>query len=193
MNDGFDVGQRLLELRRRAGLSQRALAARAEVPHAQISQIESNRISPSIASLRRILGGLGLTMAEFFEPERKEADQVFFAAEELTDLTSALGRSDAAGEPRLIMRQVGNALAHGLQIMHERYLPGADTGETLLEHGAHEGGFVIAGQIEITVGTQRRVLGPGEAFLFDSRLPHRFRNAGDEVAEVISACTPPYL
>jgi mannose-6-phosphate isomerase-like protein (cupin superfamily) len=77
--------------------------------------------------------------------------------------------------------------------MHERYLPGADTGETLLEHPAHEGGFVVAGKVEITVGTQRRVLGPGEAYLFDSRLPHRFRNAGDEPAEVISACTPPYL
>jgi len=193
MNDGFDVGQRLLELRRRAGLSQRALATRAQVPHAQISQIESNKISPSIASLRRVLGGLGLSMAEFFEPERKEADQVFFAANELTDLTSALGHGKDGGEPLVIMRQVGNALAHGLQILHERYLPGADTGETLLEHSAHEGGMVIAGHIEITVGTQRRVLGPGEAYLFDSRLPHRFRNAGDEVAEIMSACTPPYL
>jgi mannose-6-phosphate isomerase-like protein (cupin superfamily) len=41
------------------------------------------------------------------------------------------------------------------------------------------------------VGDQRRVLGPGDAYYFDSRLPHRFRNIGEEVCEIVSACTPP--
>jgi mannose-6-phosphate isomerase-like protein (cupin superfamily) len=35
------------------------------------------------------------------------------------------------------------------------------------------------------------VLVPGDGYIFDSRLPHRFRNASDQVCEVISACTPP--
>lgn len=191
--DHFDVGKRLLELRKRAGLSQRALASRSSVPHGQISQIEQNRISPSIASLRKILGGLSMTMAEFFEPDRSTQDQVFFRPDELVDLTSQLAQGEGEQEGRIAMRQVGNAVAHNLQILHERYLPGADTGETALEHNAHEGGFIIAGEIELTVGTQRRILRTGEAYLFDSRLPHRFRNVGREVAEIISACTPPYL
>ncbi len=191
--DHFDVGKRLLELRMRAGLSQRALATRSNVPHGQISQIEQNRISPSIASLRKILGGLSMTMAEFFEPDRSTQDQVFFGPDELVDLTSQLGHADGEEESRIVMRQIGNAVAHNLQILHERYFPGADTGETSLEHNAHEGGFVIAGEIELTVGSQCRILRKGEAYLFDSRLPHRFRNIGKEVAEIISACTPPYL
>ena len=37
------------------------------------------------------------------------------------------------------------------------------------------------------------VLKAGDGFLFDSRRPHRFRNVGDRAAEVVSACTPPYL
>ena len=36
-----------------------------------------------------------------------------------------------------------------------------------------------------------RMLGPGDAFYFDSRLPHRFRNPGNEECEVVTACTPP--
>jgi transcriptional regulator with XRE-family HTH domain len=191
--DEFDVGARLLELRARLGLSQRALAERAGVPHGQISQIEQNRVSPSVASLRKILSGLSMTMAEFFEPERGFVNQIFFSATELVDLTSRLGDATGDGVPRVSMRQVGNALAHGLQILHECYLPGADTGKSALEHNAHEGGFVIAGEIEITVGSQRRILGKGESYLFDSSLPHRFRNLGTEPAEIISACTPPYL
>jgi mannose-6-phosphate isomerase-like protein (cupin superfamily) len=37
------------------------------------------------------------------------------------------------------------------------------------------------------------VLKAGDAYLFDSSLPHRFRNTGDSVVEIVSACTPPYL
>lgn len=40
-----------------------------------------------------------------------------------------------------------------------------------------------AGRIELTVGTLTRVLNPGDAYYFDSRLPHRFRNVGDGPAE----------
>lgn len=189
----FDVGQRLKELRTAAGLSQRQLAARAGVPHAQISMIESNRSSPSVASLRKILGGIPLTMTEFFEPDRGEATNWHFRPEELIDLTSRLYTSDDACSRRLTLRQVGNARAHNLQILHEHYEPGADTGPSMLEHDAHEGGIVISGQLEVTVAGVVRLLGPGEAYLFDSRQPHRFRNVGDCRVEVFSACTPPYL
>ncbi len=190
MSEEFDVGSRLRTLRNAAGLSQRQLAEASDVPHGQVSMIETNRSSPSVASLRKILGGLGISMAEFFEPEEAPEDQVFFAAHEFSDLTSAL-YADATG--RLELRQVGDAKKRGLQILHERYAPGADTGETLLEHEASEGGLVISGEIEVTVGTQTRVLGPGEAYLFDSRQPHRFRNISEVEAVVVSACTPPYL
>jgi mannose-6-phosphate isomerase-like protein (cupin superfamily) len=78
-----------------------------------------------------------------------------------------------------------------LQIIRERYAPGADTGQTLLHHAAEEGGVVLKGHVEVTVGDQRRVLGPGDAYYFNSRLPHRFRNVGEEEAEIVSACSPP--
>ena len=63
----------------------------------------------------------------------------------------------------------------------------------MLRHASEEGAVVIRGQLEVTVGDQRRVLGPGEAYYFDSRLPHRFRNLGEEVCELVSACTPAEL
>lgn len=186
MDDDFDVGGRLKALRQERGLSQRQLADRAGVPHGQISMIETGRSSPSVASLRRILGGLGITMSTFFEPDHTPLGQVFFRAGELTDLTSKLYDG-------VTIKQVGNALAHGLQVLHERYEPGADTGEAMLDHEANEGGIVVSGQIEVTVGGQCQVLGPGDAFLFDSRAPHRFRNPGDTPTVIVSACTPPYL
>ena len=186
----FDVGNRLRALRTAQGFSQRQLADAAGVPHGQISMIETNRSSPSVASLRKILGGLGLGMAEFFEPESPAGQAVFFRADDLSDLTSRLYHSQGG---KIALKQVGDARAHGLQILHETYEPGADTGETMLAHDASEGGIVVSGCVEVTVGAKVSVLKAGDAYLFDSRTPHRFRNTSKTQAVVISACTPPYL
>ena len=56
--------------------------------------------------------------------------------------------------------------------------PGADTGTDMLRHAGEEGGVVVRGRIELTVGGETRVLGPGDAYYFTSALPHRFRNLG---------------
>ncbi|WP_193175214.1 cupin domain-containing protein [Oricola nitratireducens] len=189
----FDVGARMRELRQRAGFSQRQLAESAGVPHGQISMIETNKSSPSVASLRKILGGLGIGMSDFFEHDSPQPGNPFFTPAELRDLTSRLFSEREGAEGMITLKQVGDARLHNLQILHETYEPGADTGEELLEHPANEGGIVIAGELEITVGDKVSVLKAGDSFLFDSRQPHRFRNISDRPAIVVSACTPPYL
>ena len=182
MTESFDVGARLRAVREMHGLSQRELAKRAGVSNAIISLIEQNRSSPSVGSLKRVLDGLPISLADFFAGETAARPQVFFGAAELVELAGG----------KISYRQIGRDLTgHQLQILHERYAPGADTGETMLRHESDEGGVVIRGRLEVTVGDQRRVLGPGDAYYFDSRIPHRFRTVGEEECEVVSACTPP--
>lgn len=188
----FDVGSRLKELRNAAGYTQRELAGRAGVPHGLISVIEQNRSSPSVSSLRKIIGGLNLTLAEFFKEAKPNGQQIFFKKEELSDLTSLMPLGTAATPPIHIV-QVGDAKVANLQVLYERYETGADTGETMFQHEAHEGGYVIAGTLELTVGDRVGLLGPGDGFLFDSRTPHRYRNAGHGVLELVVANTPPFL
>jgi mannose-6-phosphate isomerase-like protein (cupin superfamily) len=90
------------------------------------------------------------------------------------------------------LRLVGDRLGkRSMTILHERYAPDADTGETMLTHAGEEGGVVVKGRIELTVGGESRVLGPGDAYYFKSTLPHRFRNVGREECEIVSASSPP--
>lgn len=189
----FDVGGRLKELRVLFGLSQRQLAEAANVPHGQISMIETNKSSPSVASLRKILGGMNIGMAEFFEPETSHGSDVFFTPSQLRDLTTRIYSGRPGTDGKISLKQVGDARAHNLQILHETYEPGADTGGDMIEHVASEGGIVVSGEIELTVGDRTAILKAGDAYLFNSKEPHRFRNVGDRPATVISACTPPYL
>jgi transcriptional regulator with XRE-family HTH domain len=178
----FDLGERLKTVRQMYGLSQRELAKRAGVTNGLISLIEQNRTSPSVGSLKKVLDGLPISFSDFFAADIPLQPQVFFRAEDLVDLT----------EGDVSYRQVGTDLrGRALQMLHERYAPGADTGRTPLSHRAEECGIVVKGRIELTVGGKKKVLGPGDAYYFDSRLPHRFRNVGDEECELVSACSPP--
>ena len=176
------LGPRLQRLRRRLGLSQRKLAKLAGVSNATISLIEHGRTDPSTGLLKRILDALGVSFAEFFSQETRTPDKVFFTNDELSRISSGAIRYD----------QVGSDLRDAqLQILYERYEPGADTGQSMLSHPAEEGGIILQGRLEVTVADQVQVLGAGDAYRFNSRLPHRFRNTGSEACVVVSACTPP--
>ncbi|WID95230.1 cupin domain-containing protein [Bosea vestrisii] len=178
----IDIGGRLRQLRLAHNLSQRELAKRTGVTNSTISLIESNSSNPSVGALKRILDGIPIGLAEFFafEPERRR--KAFYAAEELTEI----------GKGAISFRQVGdNLFGRSLQILRERYQPGADTGKVPLVHEGEEGGIVLSGRLEVTVEEERRILGPGDAYYFESRRPHRFRCVGPVPCDVISACTPP--
>ena len=177
-----NLGLRLKTLRTARGMSQRRLAASAGVSNATISLIEHGRTDPSMGLLKRILDGLGVSFAEFFASDAGGQEQVFFRKGELSEISSG----------PISYRQVGSDLAGSqLQILYERYRPGADTGQSMLSHDAEEGGIILEGRLEVTVGDQVQTLSAGDAYRFNSRLPHRFRNTGNEDCVIVSACTPP--
>jgi transcriptional regulator with XRE-family HTH domain len=177
-----DIGERLKAIRSRHALSQRALAKRAGVTNGIISMIEQNRSSPSVATLKKILDGFGMSLADFFGADRPVQDHTFYRASDLVEIGGGL----------LSYRQLGaNLRGKAIQILHERIQPSADTGPGMLHHESEEGGIVVRGEVELTVGAQTRVLRAGEGYYFDSRTPHRFRNLGQEPCEIVSACSPP--
>ncbi len=177
-----EVGYRLRYLREKLGISQRTLAKRVGVANSTLSLIEAGKTNPSVGALKRILDGLPIGMSEFFAFEPETDKSVFFMAEELKEI----------GKGSLSLRQVGkNLFGHSLQILHETYEVNADTGRVMYEHEGEEGGIIVSGRIEITVGTDRKILGPGDAYLFNSLTPHRFRAVGPKKCVIVSACTPP--
>lgn len=180
----MDIGQRLKEIRIQRGLSQRELAARAGLTNGTISLIETDKTSPSVASLKSLLDAIPISMAEFFGSIEEATPKIFFRADELTDVAPS-------GPGQVSLRQLGNAQKHTLQVLHETYPPGADTGPEFLAHEGEEAGIITRGQIELTVGEEVGLLNCGDGYIFDSRLPHRFRNIGSEPCEIVSALTPP--
>lgn len=182
-NSNEMLGTRIKKLRAQKGISIRSLAEASGLTHPFISMVERNLNSPSVSSLKKLLSALGVTLSEFFADKNSLERVAFYRADELTEL--------ADGE-KLSYRQVGaNLQGAEMMILHERYAPGADTGEDQYHHQAQEGGIVIKGKLLITVGDESKVLQEGDAYYFDSTIPHKMQNIFDEECVVVSAVTPP--
>ena len=179
----MDIGARLQLVRKSKGLSQRELAKRVGVTNSTISLIEQNKVSPSVSSLKKVLDGIPISLADFFtlDLEKGLPDSPFYVADELPDVGSNGIHYFLVGQHRP-QRQ--------MCILREVMPPGTDTGESMLLHEGEEGGVVVEGEVEVTVGDLVRVLRAGEAYYFESKVPHRFRNTGEVDAVIFSANTP---
>ncbi len=179
----MNIGLRLQEVRHKKGLSQRELAKRVGVTNSTISLIEQNKVSPSISSLKKVLDGIPISLSDFFtvDIDTGTNDTPFYGKDEQLDV----------GNGEIHYYLIGqNRPQRQMCILREIMPPGSDTGKDMLSHEGEEGGVIIKGQIELTVADEVRVLGPGDAYYFESKSPHRFRNVGKTEAILVSANTP---
>ena len=179
----MDVGARLKAIRTLRNISQRELAKRAGVTNSTISMIEKNSVSPSISSLKKVLNGIPISLVEFFNEDynSEQNKQVVYTQDELMDI--------GAGDVQ--MNLVGKSFPRRqMTFLVETYPPNADTGTEMLQNDAEEGGYIIEGQIELTVGNDVYILKANDSYYFDNNKPHRFRNPFDEVCKIVSATTP---
>jgi quercetin dioxygenase-like cupin family protein len=54
-------------------------------------------------------------------------------------------------------------------------------------------GFVLEGQLTVSVGNETYVLSPGDSIHYQALQPHCWRNDGDEPCTALWAASPPVL
>lgn len=181
--DELNIAPRLKALRQQKKLSLRELGRQTGIAVSFLSALEVGRNNVSVAKLKTILDALGTTLGAFFGQAAAPASQVVYRRDQLVEISGQRGisfREVAAGRP-----------GRALQLLLERYEAGADTGAEFYRHEAEEAGIVLKGTLELTVDEETYLLQPGDAYYFDSRRPHRFRNVGRGAVEAISVNTPP--
>lgn len=183
------VGSRLREERERRGLSLRELARRVGVSPSLVSQIELDRVNPSVSTLYALVTELGMTMSDVFAGEQQP-----------TRVVQASPDGDGNGLVALPgLRRVLN-LASGVrwerltphsdpevEFLYVVYPVGAEScpADALVTHGGREYGYVTSGTLGVHVGFDEYELGPGASIAFDSSLPHRLWTVGDEPVHAI--------
>ena len=65
----WDGAQTLIDARRRSGLTQQTLAERSGIRQSVISRLERGNGNPSIRTLQRLAGGMGMKLELTFVPD----------------------------------------------------------------------------------------------------------------------------
>jgi transcriptional regulator with XRE-family HTH domain len=170
-----DIGPKLRALRKRRGLSLRALAELCGLSVNTISLVERGKTSPSVATLHRLATALGVSLPFFFE-EEEQRDVVFVKADR-----RARTRSDS-----VIMENLGSGLRdQAMEPLLVILQPGAGSGDDPIVHLGHEFVFCLEGEIEYEIRDDRYVLDAGDSLIFEAHLPHRWRNTGDSSSTVL--------
>jgi transcriptional regulator with XRE-family HTH domain len=177
-----DVGERLRDIRRSRRATLRTVADRAGVSESFLSQVERGRASASIASLRRIAGALGVTVADLFEPGGPPRPRVLRRNERPSLAFGILGR-------KLLLTP--RPLQH-LEVFMGELDPGGSTGAEPYAHGDSEELFVVlAGSVQLELGGELFDLEQGDSIDYRSSTPHRVANVGEGRAEVMWIISPP--
>jgi transcriptional regulator with XRE-family HTH domain len=184
-----DVGSRLREERERRGISLRELARRVGVSPSLVSQIELDRVNPSVSTLYALVMELGMTMSDVFgdtpqttaprvrrSPNDDDGLVAYPDTRRVIDLASGVRweRLTPHSDPEV-------------EFLYVVYPVGGEScpADALVRHGGREYGYVQSGMLGVRVGFDEYELGPGASIAFDSSSPHRLWTIGDEPAHAI--------
>lgn len=163
------------------------LANAAGISPSLISKIERNKLNPSLSTLHKLAKALGTSVSALFAMD-EQLDKVVLRPSERTVAGKVQNIVQWEGiEAEIIIPYSGGRLLEGFVFVME---PGGHSGG-ILQHDGEECGYVLEGEIELTVGRKKHHLAPGDSFFFHSDIPHAYRNKGKSVARVIWINTPP--
>jgi transcriptional regulator with XRE-family HTH domain len=196
------MGARLREKRIELGVSLRELARKLEVSPSLVSQIETGKIQPSVRTLYAIVSQLGMSLDAIFDltaeagPRGRGAAPAPVAAPTGGEAAEALshGRVQRAADRRTIALESGVHWERltawddpDVEFLMAVYEVGGSSSSDrkLMRHSGREFGLVISGSLSVTVGFEEHVLGPGDSMSFESTVPHRLHNEGDEPVRAV--------
>jgi transcriptional regulator with XRE-family HTH domain len=185
--DASKVGSRLRAERERRGISLRELARRVGVSPSLVSQIELDRVNPSVSTLYGLVTELGMTMSEVFGDSRP-------GERPATQISGADGLAERPETRRVINLASGvrweRLTPHSdreVEFLYVTYPVGAEScpEDALMTHGGREYGYVTSGTLGVRVGFDEYELQPGASIAFDSSSPHRLWTIGDEPVHAV--------
>ncbi|WP_425195083.1 cupin domain-containing protein [Paraburkholderia tropica] len=186
------LGTRLRHARLVQQMTLKALAEQAGCSESLLSKVEGGHATPSLATLHRLTLALDTNVAALVSGPVASASPVQRASERpavrFPAAPGARGRSaqQTIVLERLVVPGPGRLLQGDIHVLE----PQARSDEQI-SHAGEELGYVLDGELELTLGDETWRLQAGDSFYFPSTEPHSYRNPGDTVTRVLWINTPP--
>ena len=180
------LGSQIRDLRAARAMSLAALAEAIGRSVGYVSQMERGRSEISISTLKAISETLGVQISWFFQgyDPRVPEEHGFVVRHEHrrrldfpgTGIEEELLSPTLTGEVELIL---------------STFAPGARSGEEPVSRMAEQSGYIIEGQLELTVGARRFTLRPGDSFRIGRGESYAARNPGSVTSVSLWVIAPP--
>ena len=179
----MQLGKRIRDLRFRRGLTVQQLAEASGLSKGFISQVENDRTSPSLATLRDLARALQTSIA-FLVVEDDTKPHVVRERErrKFTFGTSGSSVEILSAQPR-----------RNIELLMADLPPGASTGGDRPYEQGEVCVMCVTGQIRFVTGDHAVMLEVGDSCHYDGRAPHTLENCGTTAARVLIAATPANL
>nr|WP_256451815.1 cupin domain-containing protein [Leucobacter rhizosphaerae] len=175
------LGDQLRRLRRDAGMTLRELAEKSGLSVGMLSQIENGSADPSLGSLRKLAAVFDADISSLFSDPEVEAVHISGPSTRMRLMTPG-------GEFSYERLTPGRG---DLEMLRAVIPPGEATSPQSWSHPSTECVYVISGTLDVEVGGTSYTIQENESITFDSRLPHRYRNATQQDTTIVLAVTPP--
>jgi transcriptional regulator with XRE-family HTH domain len=177
----MSLGKRIEDLRRKRGLTSRELAMGTRVTSSLISQIEHDKTSPSLETLRRIAKTLQVPLTYLLLEDDIEPQVVRKGERHIVHLENSQLRASFLSP--LPPQQ--------LELVLLDLPPGRVAWTKPRSHEGQECRLVLTGRILAHYGEKTYLLEEGDSILWNGTVPHRIENVGDGDAQLLIALTPP--
>ncbi|RLC05456.1 MAG: transcriptional regulator [Deltaproteobacteria bacterium] len=178
------LGALLRAIRSARHLTIKEVAAKAKISSSLLSQIERNRISPSLDTLLQILESYGIPPNKFFKDY------------ETNSRVEIIRRNDRKIYHRKGFKYeklCGDSQAKGNYSFNAFFLelaPGQLRGDENDGHLGRELGIVVKGSATLVYGEETHVIHKGDSVSFFSEIPHTIRNSSDKIFQAYWVVTP---
>ncbi|MCK6068111.1 MULTISPECIES: helix-turn-helix domain-containing protein [Microbacterium] len=179
------LGAAVRDARRRLGLSVQALSERAGVSFGLVSQLERGLGNPSLQSIQRLAGALGVPAGQLLD--EPAGDLAVVPAERRHVMPPAPGLPRDQQAVRELLTPRGEAM---LQLIRSTLPPGFTNEQRPFRHIGTECVTVESGVLVVAQSDRRVELHAGDTVTYRCSEAHWWANGHDGVTVVLGAVTP---
>jgi transcriptional regulator with XRE-family HTH domain len=183
----YVFGDKLRSIREKKGLTMKNVAERVGVTESLISQIETNKISPSIDTLLKMVECLDIDFDYVFADFKKPRSVQLIRRDQRKKISM----------PGIVYEQLSHTTGgnggHELEAYYIEITPGGRKGSREYWHSGQELGIILEGRGDFEYGDRTYSLAAGDSVSFASDIPHVLTNTGKGVLKSVWVITPPKM
>ena len=167
------IGKRLLKLRRDRKMILKNLANETGLTTQYISKIEKGEVTPPVSVLLQLSRALEIDSSILLKEEKRSSSKK--SKDDYQKRTEDYTYETLTPEAR-------HKRLKAFKVFID---PKSDHKGVSYQHTGEEFQYVIKGKIEVMVGENKNILGPGDSIHFNSSIIHKLRNISSEKAELL--------